>query len=64
MHAEKYRKLLDLSTGEWELLDEDDKEDLVDLYYAEKKNIAQKDDNLKRRDARAGRSKEEKEECR
>jgi hypothetical protein len=34
---EKHRNLLDLSTGEWELLDEDGKADRLDLYYVEKK---------------------------
>jgi hypothetical protein len=32
----KHRNLLDLSTGEWELLDEDGKADRLDLYYVEK----------------------------
>jgi hypothetical protein len=34
---EKHRILLDLTTEEWELLDEDDKAERVDLYYVEKK---------------------------
>jgi hypothetical protein len=54
-HAEKYRKLLDLSTGEWELLDEDDKEDLVDLYYAEKKRVRQKKQAKRQKELRASR---------
>jgi hypothetical protein len=47
---EKHRNLLDLSTGERELLDEDGKADLVDLYYVEKKE-----------EKRAARSKKQKE---
>jgi hypothetical protein len=35
--GEKQRNLLDLPLEVWELLDEDAKADLVDLYYAEKK---------------------------
>jgi hypothetical protein len=48
---EKHRNLLDLSTGEWELLDEDGKADRVELYYVEKK-----------KEKRAAKSKKQKDE--
>ena len=62
-HAKKYRKLLDLSTGEWELLDEDDKEDLVDSYYAEKNRVAKAEKNRVRCEQRADQTEGEKEEA-
>jgi hypothetical protein len=37
---EKHRILLDLSTGEWELLDEDGKAELVDLYYVKNGSLS------------------------
>ena len=73
--------MLDLPIEEWELLDEDGKADLVDLYYVEKKAAADKvskakrqkelrasqkfkdDNNQKRRDVRAGLTKEAKKEA-
>ena len=63
MKAEKYRKLLDLSTGEWESLDEDDKEDLVDLYYAEKNRVRQAVKTKKQKEKRADQTEGEKEEA-